>query len=150
MGYADLHIHIKNNSDNKNGQSVEEILKEAIQNQTYTISLTSHNTLTQYTELFETIKRLKEENKELYNQVINNMKFVIGVEINSRINGKIAKDMLAYNIPIEKIGEVQEWLNNNTNKDVTVACQLEQLKHFQEAAERLNIPYNKEATIGEE
>ena len=29
MGYADLHIHIKNNSDNKNGQSVEEILKEA-------------------------------------------------------------------------------------------------------------------------
>jgi len=150
MGYADLHIHIKNNSDNKNGQSVEEILKEAIQNQTYTISLTSHNTLTQYTELFETIKRLKEENKELYNQVINNMKFVIGVEINSRINGKIAKDMLAYNIPIEKIGEVQEWLNNNTNKDVTVACQLEQLKHFQEAAERLNIHYNKEATIGEE
>lgn len=150
MGFLDLHIHVKNNSDNKSGQSIEDILREAIQNQTYTLAFTSHNTLVQYRELFETIKRLEKEDIDLYNQVINNMKFAIGLEINSRVDENTARDMLVYNIPIEKIDEVQSWLNKNTNRDVTAACQLEQLKHFKDTANRLNIPYIKNATIGEE
>lgn len=150
MRYIDLHIHIKNNSDNKSGQEIEEILREAIKNQTYTIAFTSHNTLVQYTELFETMKRLEKEDKNLYNQVINNMKFAIGLEINSRVDENIARDMLVYNIPIDKIDEVQNWLNKNTNRDVTAACQLEQLRHFKGIANKLNIPYIKDATIGED
>lgn len=150
MRYLDLHIHIKNNTDNKSGQSVENILKEAIQNQTYTISLTSHNTLEQYRELFEAIKRLEKTDIALYNQVVNKMKFVIGVEINSRVDENTARDMLVYNIPIERIAEVQRWLNQNTNRDMSAACQLEQLKHFRDIANRLNIPYKKEVRIDEE
>ena len=42
-------------------KSIEDILREAIKNQTYTLAFTSHNTLVQYTQLFETIKRIEKE-----------------------------------------------------------------------------------------
>lgn len=150
LGNTDLHIHIKNNSDNKKGETIVGILKEAIQNNTYTIALTSHNTLEQYTELFYTLQQMKNNNPELYKQVMDKMKFAIGVEINSRIENNFSRDMLVYNIPIERIPEVQKWLKENTNRDMTAACQFAQLVHFKNTADKLNIPYQKDAIMSKE
>lgn len=153
MGFADLHIHIKDQLTNKNGEDIESVLNDAIQNKVYTLAFTSHNTLEQYVELFKTLKKIEKTNSELYNQVINNMNFSIGCEIDSRIedgDAEYARHMLVYNIPIEKMKDFQEWLNNNTNKDLKAGFQLAQLKHFKSTADRLDIPYEKDRMLSQD
>lgn len=78
---------------------------------------------------------------------MEHMRFAIGTEIDSQIDEETARHMLAYNIPIEKINEVQIWLEKNTNKDLGSAGQLKQLQIFHDTADRLNIPYNKDVTV---
>ena len=150
MKYVDLHIHPQDKVSNKSGESIEEILKEAIENDTYTLAFTSHNTLKQYYDLYNVLKNMKQNDSQLYNKVINNMNFAIGCEIDSRIedNDNIyTRHMLVYNIQIEKIDEVQNWLENNTNKDLKAVFQLAQLMHFKSTADELKIPYEKDRII---
>ena len=150
-GFVDLHIHPFDKLSNKDGVSIKEILKEALKNKTYLISLTSHNSLKQYDELYETIEKIKEEDKDLYQELVNKIKIVIGVEINTKIPGlNPPRDLLVYGIPIDKIKDVQEWLDKNTNKDVKKEYQMQILEHLKQVADEIGIEYDENSHIDDE
>ncbi len=142
-GYADLHIHPLDKLMNKNGVSIKEILKRAIENKTYLISLTSHNTLEQYRDLYDAIKEIEAEDKELYQEIKNKIKIITGLEINTKIpNLNVPRDFLVYGIPLDKMNDIQSWLNENTNKDITKEYQIQILEHLKQVADKLGIRYD--------
>lgn len=136
---ADLHIHCYDKSTNPKGISIKEILEQAKRNNVKYISITSHNTLDEYEELFETISQTDE---------YDDMHIMIGVEINSAVGKDKLRDFLVY-MPLESIEGIKPWIDANTKRDLTVECQQMQLEHFKKIGKEYGFVFDDDLTVGE-
>ena len=119
---VDLHIH----TTYSNGKdSLISVLEHAEKNGVKVISITDYNSLKSYIELKKNVDISKYFSGEI----------IVGLEVRCKFKGENGQerycDMLAYNIDIDNIEDMQNWLDQNTDRDKSI---LEQVKQQQELA----------------
>ena len=135
---VDLHIHttFSNGKD-----SLIDVLKQAEENGVKVISITDYNTLKSYIELMHNI-----DVRKFYSGQI-----VVGLEVRCRFIGENGQekccDMLGYNISLDKIEQMQEWLLANTDKDKSISEQIKQLQHFKTVAKELGLKFDEDLAL---
>lgn len=135
---VDLHIH----TTYSNGKdSLISVLKHAEENGVKVISITDYNTLKSYIELKNNI-----DVTQYYSG-----KIVIGLEVRCSFTGENGQerccDMLGYNLELSKIEQMQEWLEENTDRDKKLMEQIKQLQHFKNVARELGLKFDEELEL---
>lgn len=135
----DLHMHTKNGHPKY--VAVEDLLKDAYKNKIKVLSFTDHNTLASYFELRERYESAEEIERKY------GVKIIVGVEVNSKVGDEF-NDMLVYGI--EDIDRFQEWLKENTGKDISRVAQVKQLEHYKKAAKSMGMKFDEDIIITDE
>lgn len=135
---VDLHIH----TTYSNGKdSLISVLEHAERNGVKVISITDYNSLKSYIELKNNIDISKYFSGEI----------IVGLEVRCKFKGENGQernsDMLAYNIDIDNIEDMQNWLEQNTDRDKSILEQVKQLKHFKDAARKLGLKFDEDLEL---